>query len=260
MVGLGKRWLPWSWIVTALRVLMTTIPEIQGRFFFLLFFWCKTQTVRYVLSQVPGIQSSKNPHPGQPGPAGTGNGDQEHIGSWTTSKASQASAMGGFLNVHICHYSSRMVFSGRTESLEQLNCFVEETVVLTLNPDRPFEARKQKPVCSSENLKSAGFLLLLLLDFKVRWSLPVTQTHGTQVMPVRIVFSPWRWTMVQTDDAPWSFGSLRQTHIWDVSYAENLGLKTTWLLVLLPCHSQALWPWADELTSLNLHFSSVNWH
>lgn len=88
------------------------------------------------------------------------------------------------------------------QSLEQLNSFVEETVVLTLNPDRPFEARKQKPVCASENLKSAGFLLLLLLAFKVRWSLPVTQPDGTQVMAVRTVLSPWRWTMIQTDDAP----------------------------------------------------------
>ena len=76
-----------------------------------------------------------------------------------------------------------MVFNGRTESLEQLNRFVEETVVLTLNPERPFEARKEKPVCFSENLKSAGFLLLLLLAFKVggaRWDTGYSHGDCTQ--------------------------------------------------------------------------------
>ena len=95
-----------------------------------------------------------------------------------------------------------MVFNGRTESLEQLNCFVEKRVVLTLNPDRPFEARKEKPVCFSENLKSAGFLLLLLLAFKVRGSLPVTQRGGTQVTVMGTALSPRRWTMAQSEDAP----------------------------------------------------------
>lgn len=39
-----------------------------------------------------------------------------------------------------------------------LIAFVEENSGSNLNPDRPFEARKQKPVCSSENLKSAWLL------------------------------------------------------------------------------------------------------
>ena len=112
-----------------------------------------------------------------------------------------------------------MVFNGQTEPLEQLNHFVEETVVLTLNPERPFEARKEKPVCFSENLKSAGFLLLLLLAFKVRGS---EVGHRLQSWILHSVLGGGRWPKPRMLLEHWV---PRQTHTWDVSYAENLGLK-----------------------------------
>lgn len=74
--------------------------------------------------------------------------------------------MGGLLNVRslLPSFLSNGI-QGPNEAI--LHCFVEERVVLTLNPTGCF-----KLISPSETLVSAAFLLLFLV-FRVTWYLPV---------------------------------------------------------------------------------------